>query len=712
MRQVLVKGESSSNANQEQNKITKLAIGKPGGIDLARNEKWEAWLSIHCKSCNVNLDYSKNPKLNDLVTSILNTSTAEKKEDINAWELEILPCEHTLTLQQYEGIKIASKMTATCNDCNLSSNLWLCLTCGNLACGRKNYDGTGGNGHAQLHFKNTQHPLVVKTGTITPSGEASLYCYACDNDVKDPDIAVHLHNLGIDVSTQVKTEKTMSELNLDFNLNFTLSKTIEEGKVLVDVYGPGNTGLENIGNSCYMNSIIQILFSMNEFKKSYFEEAVVHLATCQQDAKECFDCQMSKIMYGLHSGEYSAKQTRMITKVEDGVSKPQEEVEEYQKGIKPSTFKQYFNKEHPEFSSSRQQDAFEYFSYLLEKFEAQEKLKGVSSLSNNFEFDLETRLECSNCHIVKYKNQKTCFLYLNVPNWENKRDEQSKCGFDEIVAAFLGEETVNLNCVKCGESTNYIRTQRVKSFPNYLIIVFGRFLYDWVAFKLETKVEMPIDFDIGLFAKDHKKEGELVITEDENCAIEEEVEPEIQQSSLNILIENGVPELAAKHALLNNANNADMAIMWYFENMDNPILTTPIPKIKKSGGSNTKSANEELIELVISVAGCSRNQASGALAKFNNDTEKAITHILLNPYETFDVKENQKKDSIEFNKNNSPNYNMYGFITHLGKNTSHGHYVAHINKNNDWIYYNDSRVCLSNDPPINKGYIFIYKNKK
>lgn len=32
---------------------------------------------------------------------------------------------------------------AHCGNCELSSNLWLCLTCGYLGCGRKYFDGTG-----------------------------------------------------------------------------------------------------------------------------------------------------------------------------------------------------------------------------------------------------------------------------------------------------------------------------------------------------------------------------------------------------------------------------------------------------------------------------------------------------------------------------------------------------------------------------------------
>lgn len=71
--------------------------------------------------------------------------------------------------------RIEAKYNAKCNDCTLSSNLWLCLVCGNLGCGRKNYDGSGGNNHAIEHYNSTKHPLVVKTGTFTADGNACKY---------------------------------------------------------------------------------------------------------------------------------------------------------------------------------------------------------------------------------------------------------------------------------------------------------------------------------------------------------------------------------------------------------------------------------------------------------------------------------------------------------------------------------------------------------
>ena len=69
-----------------------------------------------------------------------------------AWELEVFPCEHTLTLQS-EPKKISDQKLAKCYACDLSTNLWLCLICGNLGCGRKQYDGTGGMLIFVLHLK-------------------------------------------------------------------------------------------------------------------------------------------------------------------------------------------------------------------------------------------------------------------------------------------------------------------------------------------------------------------------------------------------------------------------------------------------------------------------------------------------------------------------------------------------------------------------------
>lgn len=48
------------------------------------------------------------------------------------------------------------------------------LTDGKVLCGRRYFDGSGGNNHALLHFQETRYPLAVKLGTITPDGAGVL----------------------------------------------------------------------------------------------------------------------------------------------------------------------------------------------------------------------------------------------------------------------------------------------------------------------------------------------------------------------------------------------------------------------------------------------------------------------------------------------------------------------------------------------------------
>ena len=77
---------------------------------------------------------------------------------------------HAENLQQLDNGKKIPPSGWKCEKCDKTDNLWLNLTDGSILCGRKFWDGSGGNNHAVDHYEQVKYPLAVKLGTITPQG--------------------------------------------------------------------------------------------------------------------------------------------------------------------------------------------------------------------------------------------------------------------------------------------------------------------------------------------------------------------------------------------------------------------------------------------------------------------------------------------------------------------------------------------------------------
>ena len=53
-------------------------------------------------------------------------------------------------------------------------------------------------------------------------------------------------------------------------------------------------------------------------------------------------------------------------------------------------------------------------------------------------------------------------------------------------------------------------------------------------------------------------------------------------------------------------------------------------------------------------------------------------------------------------------YTLIGLVFHIGKNNGSGHYVAHLKKDGKWVIFNDVKVALSQDPPIEHAYMYLF----
>jgi ubiquitin carboxyl-terminal hydrolase 5/13 len=105
---------------------------------------------------------------------------------------------------------------------------------------------------------------------------------------------------------------TTAERELDQNTNFDWNRIQESGKELVPVFGPGYTGLVNLGNSCYLAATMQIVFSTHSFISRYFSHQSLKMAFEMAPADPTLDLnmQLTKLGHGLLSGKYSMPATQ------------------------------------------------------------------------------------------------------------------------------------------------------------------------------------------------------------------------------------------------------------------------------------------------------------------------------------------------------------------------------------------------------------------
>lgn len=218
----------------------------------------------------------------------------EKEQLAGTWDGEMREVStYALELNQFNEGKKIPPFGWKCEKCDLTNNLWLNLTDGSILCGRKFFDGTGGNDHAVEHFKETNHPLAVKLGTITSDGKGDVFSYAEEDMVEDPYLQKHLAHFGINTGQLEKTEKSMIELELELNQKVGEWATLQESSAsLKPIAGPEFTGMSNLGNSCYLNSVMQVVFSMPDFIRRFVNQSDEIFSTYPADPVNDFNVQM------------------------------------------------------------------------------------------------------------------------------------------------------------------------------------------------------------------------------------------------------------------------------------------------------------------------------------------------------------------------------------------------------------------------------------
>lgn len=357
-----------------------------------------------------------------------------------------------------QGTDSPADLEAKCTECEIDSNTWMCLCCGEVFCGRKQY-GIEGNGHARLHFEkknpdeqppsaaNAAHCLFSKVQSISPRGRNETYCYKCDDLVENTHLAEIAKRHGKSIA---KCAGGGGTAEIEYRLNKDPSQAAaemeekeEEKKSLRYRILQENTsmGITNLGNTCYISSVLQMV--------AYGLRELDHIeGFCPtNEPVECFGCQFIKVIEHLRTGWHQ-----------------QEVVGSFPNGGRPISigdFRRIIEMYSPSFQLGVQQDATEFLYLLMSLIGEAEAMGHLFGVAKTFRFELEATTFCGLCD--RRHSETTSEFILPIGTEEHGVD------------GFFKREKVDVKCT-CGESFKY-KENKITVAPSTLLVSVQRMSY-------------------------------------------------------------------------------------------------------------------------------------------------------------------------------------------------------------------------------------------
>ncbi|CAH2277792.1 ubiquitin carboxyl-terminal hydrolase 38 [Pelobates cultripes] len=238
------------------------------------------------------------------------------------------------------------------------------------------------------------------------------------------------------------------------------------------------TGLKNLGNTCYMNSVLQSLFMATDFRSR-----VLSLNLKGNDSL------MKKLQQLFNILAYSKREAYSPLK--------------------------FFNASRPPwFSAFSQEDSSEYLRFLLNSLHEEERIEFLSSeaaanalatevppqessqstswgkdektvIQHMFEGKLQTNICCQTCKNISQKTEAFTDLSLGFPPSlidTGKKEHQEKLSVNDMFSHFLAPEILDgdncYQCENCASLQKAKKTVQITEEPEYLILNLLRFSYD------------------------------------------------------------------------------------------------------------------------------------------------------------------------------------------------------------------------------------------
>eukprot|EP00002_Diphylleia_rotans_P034717 TRINITY_DN7485_c5_g1_i1.p1 TRINITY_DN7485_c5_g1~~TRINITY_DN7485_c5_g1_i1.p1 ORF type:complete len:589 (-),score=132.94 TRINITY_DN7485_c5_g1_i1:100-1617(-) len=218
----------------------------------------------------------------------------------------------------------------------------------------------------------------------------------------------------------------------------------------------GRPGIRNLGNTCYINAVLQSLFSLKQLMLQL--EPITQVKSTMPT--------ITKSLVLLHK-ESKETSERYIS------------IESFREAVG------YHNKI---FRSAQQQDAHEFLTYLLDRINEEWCMLSpgtppdascISPIRSLCTIEVTHYRTCKSCGDQKSNSEKESVLSLKIGNCTPAL-KHAEVSVSSLLDLYLQDEEIEYTCESCHQKTGATVSHRVTCLPKFLMVHIARFKFDGV----------------------------------------------------------------------------------------------------------------------------------------------------------------------------------------------------------------------------------------
>ncbi|KRX53045.1 Ubiquitin carboxyl-terminal hydrolase 37 [Trichinella sp. T9] len=454
-------------------------------------------------------------------------------------------------------------------------------------------------------------------------------------------------------------------------------------------------GFSNLGNTCYMNAILQALLHQKPFAQELWRAYEKSRLLLQPDS---LLSHLSNLLRG-SNGDLSVNKKDLLLSVKNKIA---------------STARQFYgDSEH-----DAQEFILQLINQLNDEVRALNKSYPENQISNpvfrNFSFAICSYRKCTKCGHTTCSEEEFVDLPLDL------HSKLQSFSLQKLVEAFFADGTVNRHCEKCNCDEAFAQS-RITRLPRILVINVKRHYFNGLSSeirKAENVISIPLFITLRDFCvSDAVDSADLTLS---------------ANKKLRIMFRNSKVLFQGEDSSSEKAAVEDEFDMFALSPKDDVVeCRQEDEELSISSGSSSKRRRSEKSEL-------SESLIVGTDERFEEDLTEAIRLSIIESQRD-EPKENcVELDGASLNgltNNLSPgeeellrneqegflprSYKLCAVVNHIGLSCQTGHYITDVYdwKENEWFCFDDSKAKLTSLKEVQQqrkktGYIFFYVDKK